>query len=168
MHTYVQTVQSSTCSQVQSSPLGAPTTNLTGPVATPAPCGVICLLQPEEVPPHKIVNGRGGGGEPPPPPGPQESVGTTRGGRGRPRGRGLIRVGRGGGALSMPKWCPRDREEGRPEPGWALGWVRSIAMATTQHIPGGHWSAFHRHGNDFRGLRTPFQRVLAANEAMSA
>jgi hypothetical protein len=37
MHTYVQTVQSSTCLQVQSSLLKAPTTNLTGPVATPAP-----------------------------------------------------------------------------------------------------------------------------------
>jgi hypothetical protein len=45
--TYVQTVQSSTCVQVQSSLLKASTTNLTaGPVATPAPCGVICLLQP--------------------------------------------------------------------------------------------------------------------------
>jgi hypothetical protein len=32
--------------QVQSSLLKAPTTKLTGPVATPAPCGVICLLQP--------------------------------------------------------------------------------------------------------------------------
>jgi hypothetical protein len=32
--------------QVQSSRLRAPTTNLTGPVATPAPCGVICHLQP--------------------------------------------------------------------------------------------------------------------------
>jgi hypothetical protein len=38
MHTYVQTVQASL--------LEASTTNLTGPVATPAPCGVICLLQP--------------------------------------------------------------------------------------------------------------------------
>jgi hypothetical protein len=44
-----------------------------------------------------------------------------------------------------------------------------ISVTTlTKHIPGGHWSAFHRHGNDFRGLRTPFQRILAANEAMSA
>jgi hypothetical protein len=32
--------------QVQSSLLRAPTTNLTGPVATPAPCGVICHLRP--------------------------------------------------------------------------------------------------------------------------
>jgi hypothetical protein len=32
--------------QVQSSLLRAPTTNLTGPVATPTPCGVICHLQP--------------------------------------------------------------------------------------------------------------------------
>jgi hypothetical protein len=32
--------------QVQTSLLKASTTNLTGPVATPAPCGVICLLQP--------------------------------------------------------------------------------------------------------------------------
>jgi hypothetical protein len=32
--------------QVQSSPLEAPTTNLAGPVATPAPCGVICHMQP--------------------------------------------------------------------------------------------------------------------------
>jgi hypothetical protein len=38
--------QSSTCSQIHSSLLGAPTTNFTGPVATPAPCGVICHLQP--------------------------------------------------------------------------------------------------------------------------
>jgi hypothetical protein len=37
MHTYVQTAKSSTCSQVQSSLLKASTTNLTGPVATPAP-----------------------------------------------------------------------------------------------------------------------------------
>jgi hypothetical protein len=35
-----------TCVQVQTSLLKASTTNLTGPVATPAPCGVICLLQP--------------------------------------------------------------------------------------------------------------------------
>jgi hypothetical protein len=51
IHTYVQTVQSPTCVQVQSSLLKASTTNLTGPVATPAPCGVIpdtrvCILQP--------------------------------------------------------------------------------------------------------------------------
>jgi hypothetical protein len=36
IHTYVQTAQSSTCLQVQSSLLKASTTNLTGPVATPA------------------------------------------------------------------------------------------------------------------------------------
>jgi hypothetical protein len=47
MPTCVQTAQSSTVFQVQSSLLRAPTTNVsTGPVATPATCGVICHLQP--------------------------------------------------------------------------------------------------------------------------
>jgi hypothetical protein len=46
MHTYVQTTQSPTCLQVQSSPLKPPITDLTGPVATPTTCGVICHMQP--------------------------------------------------------------------------------------------------------------------------
>jgi hypothetical protein len=63
-----------------------------------------------------------------PPPGPPAARGGTRDGRGHPRGRGGARRGQG---LAMPKcWCPRDREEGRPEPGWALGWVISVTPPT--------------------------------------
>jgi hypothetical protein len=46
-HTHVQTVRNlPPVLQVQSSLLKAPTANLAGPVATPAPYGVICILQP--------------------------------------------------------------------------------------------------------------------------
>jgi hypothetical protein len=49
IHSHVQTAQSPTCYPGRSSPAPsseAPTTNYTGPVATPAPCSMICHLQP--------------------------------------------------------------------------------------------------------------------------
>jgi hypothetical protein len=73
---------------------------------------------------------------PRPSPGPQEPAGVGWG-AGRawpPTGPGY---GAGGNALSVPKWCPRDRdrEEGRPEPGRALGlgWVISVTPSTSHH-----------------------------------
>jgi hypothetical protein len=124
-----------------------------------------------------------------PPPGAQESVGTPRGGRSRSRpwgrpggggggrrgGGGWGRGGGGGGALAIPKWCPRDRDRDREEgpccePGRALGWVILSATPPTTH-PGESLECVPSPWEQIPGsAQTPFnaQRVLAANEAMSA
>ena len=69
---------------------------------------------------------RCGRGEPPPRP-PRSPWGPPGAGAAAHGAGG----GAGGGALAMPKWYPRDREEGRPEPGRALGWVISVTPPIT-------------------------------------